>query len=102
MTTNTGAVPGDEVRRTQGDAVRRQRAEGRRAVPRPAPAPGEPVRCVIPDVTDRVWTPSTLSRLVAAAGRSVTGGEPARLNPGAAGGARLVMLVLAPAGSASA
>lgn len=72
------------------------------AVPRPAPAPGEPVRCVISDMNDRIWTPSTLSPLVAAAGLSITRREQATLNSGAAGGAPMVTLVLTPAGAASA
>ncbi|MGW4435100.1 hypothetical protein ACWELO_04895 [Streptomyces sp. NPDC004596] len=72
------------------------------AVPSPAPAPGEPVRCVISDMNDRIWTPSALSPLVAAAALSVTGREPATLNSGAAGGAPMVTLVLTPAGAASA
>ncbi|MGW5280411.1 GNAT family N-acetyltransferase [Streptomyces collinus] len=71
------------------------------AVPRPAPAPGEPVRCVISDMNDRIWTPSTLSPLVAAAGLSITRREPATLNSGAADGAPTVTLVLTPAGAAS-
>ncbi|MFC9931335.1 GNAT family N-acetyltransferase [Streptomyces sp. NPDC127190] len=64
------------------------------AVPRTATAPGEPVRCVIADMNDRIWTPSTLSPLFAAAGLSVTGKETARLNSGAADGAPMATLIL--------
>ncbi|MER6029860.1 bifunctional GNAT family N-acetyltransferase/class I SAM-dependent methyltransferase [Streptomyces sp. NPDC001851] len=66
------------------------------AVPRSASAPGEPVTCVISDMYDRIWTPSTLSGLFTAAGLSVTGREPATLDSGAAGGAPTVTLVLTP------
>lgn len=64
------------------------------AVPRSAPVPGEPVRCVISDMNDRVWTPSTLAPLFAAAGLAVAGKEPATLTSGAAGGAPMATLVL--------
>ncbi|MEU7414299.1 MULTISPECIES: bifunctional GNAT family N-acetyltransferase/class I SAM-dependent methyltransferase [Streptomyces] len=66
------------------------------AVPRTAPAPGEPVRCVVADMNDRIWTPSTLSPLFAAAGLSVTAEEAATLTSGAADGAPMTTLVLSP------
>ncbi|MFC4086556.1 SAM-dependent methyltransferase [Amycolatopsis samaneae] len=65
------------------------------AVPKAGATPGEPVPCVVSDMNDRIWTPSTLSPLFAAAGLSVVGKEPAILDSGAADGAPMTTLLLA-------
>ncbi|WP_160148854.1 SAM-dependent methyltransferase [Amycolatopsis alkalitolerans] len=64
------------------------------AVPKAVSTPGDPVPCVVSDMNDRVWTPSALSPLFAAAGLSVVGKEPAALDSGAASGAPMTTLLL--------
>lgn len=64
------------------------------AVPRPQSVPGEPVQCVVSDMNDRVWTPSALSPLFAAADLAVVDEKPATLDSGAAVGAPMTTLIL--------